>query len=144
MGRERLFLDTSFVVARFNRRDQHHTAANRLAARVDKCEVLWTTEAVLLECGAAFTDPARRSIAAMLWDQFHADPRLRLAPVSGSLIARGMELFRQRQDKLWSLADCVSFVLMAEERLSDALTSDHHFVQAGFRALLLEEEESKT
>jgi predicted nucleic acid-binding protein len=50
-----------------------------------------------------------------------------------------MELFGQRADKEWSLADCVSFVLKQEQQLTDALTCDHHFVQAGFRALLLED-----
>jgi predicted nucleic acid-binding protein len=65
-----------------------------------------------------------------------------MASISGSLLERGMELFRQRADKAWSLADCVSFVLMADQRLTDALTCDHHFVQAGFRALLLEDLDS--
>ena len=50
-----------------------------------------------------------------------------------------MDLFRNRPDKAWSLADCVSFILMGDQHLTDAWTCDHHFVQAGFRALLLEE-----
>jgi hypothetical protein len=47
-------------------------------------------------------------------------------------------LFDQHQDKDWSLCDCMSFVLMRERGLDSALTVDHHFVQAGFIALLLQ------
>jgi predicted nucleic acid-binding protein len=58
---------------------------------------------------------------------------------SGVRLEQAVELFRTRSDKSWSLTDCLSFVVMQEEQLSDALTPDHHFTQAGFRALLIEE-----
>jgi predicted nucleic acid-binding protein len=58
---------------------------------------------------------------------------------SGVRLEQAVELFRTRSDKSWSLTDCLSFVVMQEEQLSDALTPDHHFRQAGFRALLIEE-----
>jgi predicted nucleic acid-binding protein len=45
-------------------------------------------------------------------------------------------LYRGRPDKEWSLTDCISFVVMGERSLTEALTSDHHFEQAGFTALL--------
>jgi uncharacterized protein len=41
-----------------------------------------------------------------------------------------------RRDKEWSLTDCISFVVMKERGLTEALTADHHFEQAGFKALL--------
>jgi predicted nucleic acid-binding protein len=106
--------------------------------RLGKCREIWTTDAVLLEIGAAFRRPPDRNIPAIIWHQFQSDPIFHLASVSGSLLERGMELFRQRPDKIWSLTDCLSFVVMEEHKLSDVLTCDHHFVQAGFRALLLE------
>ena len=48
-----------------------------------------------------------------------------------------LSLFARRPDKHWSLTYCISFVVMTERRLTDALTGDHHFEQAGYRALLL-------
>jgi predicted nucleic acid-binding protein len=48
-------------------------------------------------------------------------------------------MYRDRPDKAWSLTDCISFEVMREAGLTDALTADEHFRQAGFRAVLLEE-----
>lgn len=138
MAAERLFLDAGFVIARFRKNDQYHVSARALANRCDQCRELWTTEAVFLEIGAAFREPLERPLVVRLWDQFHSDARCRVVPVSGPLLNSAMDLFRQRSDKAWSLADCISFVLMADEKLTDALSCDHHFVQAGFRALMLE------
>jgi len=52
------------------------------------------------------------------------------------LFDRGCELYISRSDKEWSLTDCISFVVMRREELTDALTADRHFEQAGFSALL--------
>ena len=49
---------------------------------------------------------------------------------------RGVDFFEQRSDKEWSLTDCLSFLVMRDEGITQALTGDHHFEQAGFTALL--------
>jgi predicted nucleic acid-binding protein len=48
-------------------------------------------------------------------------------------------MYVQHTDKTWGLVDCISFVVMQERGITEALTAGRHFVQAGFRALLLEE-----
>ncbi len=45
-------------------------------------------------------------------------------------------MLAERPDKEWSLVDCASFVLMRQREINEALTSDHHFEQAGFSRLL--------
>jgi predicted nucleic acid-binding protein len=47
----------------------------------------------------------------------------------------GFDLFASRPDKNWSLTDCISFAVMSERGITEALTQDQHFVQAGFRAV---------
>jgi predicted nucleic acid-binding protein len=48
----------------------------------------------------------------------------------------GLSLFSRRTDKEWSLTDCISFAVMQQRNITDALTTDHHFKQAGYTALL--------
>jgi len=64
------------------------------------------------------------------------DPAFRVVRATTELIERGKELYRRRPDKEWPLTDCISFVVMQDEGLTEALTGDHHFEQAGFKALL--------
>jgi predicted nucleic acid-binding protein len=55
------------------------------------------------------------------------------------LYRRGLELYGRRGDKRWSLTDCISFVVMEDEGLREALTGDRHFAQAGFVPVFAEE-----
>ena len=57
-------------------------------------------------------------------------------PASQGLWERGVALHAARQDKEWSLTDCLSFVVTQERGIREALTGDHHFEQAGFGVLL--------
>ena len=65
-----------------------------------------------------------------------SDGRINLISTSRELTQRGIDLYLARPDKSWSLTDCISFVIMNEQELTDALTADRHFEQAGFTALL--------
>jgi uncharacterized protein len=65
-----------------------------------------------------------------------ASPRATIVPLGSQLLDQGMQLMGERQHKDWSLTDCISFVVMKEHGLHDALTTDQHFRQAGFAALL--------
>jgi predicted nucleic acid-binding protein len=96
-----------------------------------------TTRAVLLEIGNAFSRSPLRRQAAGLLESFEKDSQFEIIPLSEALYQRGLEVFRRWTDKDWSLVDCVSFVVMQDRGLTDSLTTDRHFNQAGFRALLL-------
>ena len=71
-----------------------------------------------------------------LLPHLQSDADARIIPASRELFQRGFEIFANRPDKEWSLTDCTSFVVMEEHGLADALTTDHHFEQAGFNVLL--------
>jgi len=72
-----------------------------------------------------------------LLNSLHAAPGVEIVASDSGLFDRGCQLYLSRLDKEWSLTDCISFVVMRERGLSDALTSDNHFEQAGFRALMI-------
>lgn len=132
-----LFLDASFAIALSSPRDQHHARAVRLAAQVEQRGVqLVTTRAVVLEIGNALAKRRHREAAVSLLDALEQDPAIQVVTLSEELFQRGWALYRQHQDKEWGVTDCISFVVMRDRGLTDALTADEHFRQAGFRPLL--------
>jgi predicted nucleic acid-binding protein len=94
---------------------------------------------VHLETANALSRATWRASAVALIEHLRERPDLRIVPMEQALWERGWYLYRNRADKAWSLTDCISFVVMQENGLKDALTVDEHFCQAGFRAVLLEE-----
>lgn len=137
MRSDEFFLDSAYPIALVSSADQHHSVAAEIAAALKAKPVrLLTTRAVLLEIGNALAKPQFRSVATDLLHSFERDPRVEIIPLDDALYQRGFELFDSRTDKAWSLTDCISFVVMREHELTNALTSDQHFEQAGFTALL--------
>lgn len=134
----RVFLDTVYVLALYNRGDQHHKAALAYAPRLDKVSEIWTTEAVLLEIGNGLSAVNRPAAVEFIKSCYAERGPIRLVRLTSELLREALQLYASRQDKRWGLTDCISFVVMNEIGLTDALTTDHHFEQAGFRALLLE------
>jgi predicted nucleic acid-binding protein len=132
-----VFLDTAFVVALTNPADEHYERAQVLAEemRLNQTRVV-TTHAVLLEVGNALSKQRFRRAAIQAIEVLHRDPAVEIVLITGERFSRAFELFRKRPDKEWGLVDCTSFVIMADRRLTEALTSDQHFEQAGFVALL--------
>jgi predicted nucleic acid-binding protein len=131
------FLDASYAIALGSPRDQHHAEAVRLAGRIEKDRVrLVTTRAVILEIGNALARSRYRAAAVALLDALETDPGVEIVPLSEDLYGAAAELYRKHSNKEWGLTDCLSFVVMAKRGLTEALTADEHFRQAGFRALL--------
>lgn len=97
---------------------------------------LVTTEWVLAEVADALAASASRRLAASFIRDLSQDPKVKIIPATTDLFQRGLQLYEERPDKQWSLTDCISFVAMQDKSLTDALTGDEHFAQAGFKALL--------
>ena len=134
------FLDSSYAIALSAPTDQYHERAVNLAQQLEAASArLITTRVVLLAIGNALAKLRYRPAATALLAALEDDPTVDIVPLSETLYGRAFELFRDRPDKEWGLTDCVSFVVMQDRGLTDALTADDHFRQAGFRALLLEE-----
>jgi hypothetical protein len=75
----------------------------------------------------------------MLLDSLEADPRVETISMSEELYSRAFRLYRERPDKEWTLTDCVSFIVMEDRGISEVLTTDEHFQQAGFHILMRQE-----
>jgi predicted nucleic acid-binding protein len=121
-----------------NKRDPAHGNAVAFTQSYRRQLHITTTAAVLLEVGdgLAKTRHARLSFMS-LQEQLRSDPDVAIVPLSDQLWRQAVDLFGNRIDKDWSLTDCVSFAVMQGGNITEALTGDHHFEQAGFVALLI-------
>ena len=129
-----MLLDTSGLYCLFDQADERHTkavsffraAASRLthsyvlAEFVPLCQVRGLKRTETLEFLLAITD----------------NPLVEVVWVDEALHRRAQAYLEQRLDKRYSLCDAVSFMLMQERGLWNALTTDHHFEQAGLQRLL--------
>jgi uncharacterized protein len=129
-----LFADTLYFVALAGPNDSSHAAAVDWSERWQGRII--TTEYVLAETGSILSRPADRAAFVNLVRDLQADPLVHITPSSRALFRAGFDLFATRLDKEWSLVDCMSIVVMKQRRLKEALITDSHFAQAGFRALL--------
>ena len=130
----RILVDTSFVIALINQRDQRHREAQKLANKFEGHPLL-ITEAVLLEVGNAMARSYKKK-AIQIIEDFLTSDEVEIVHLSQPLFNEAFMLYKQYQDKEWSLVDCASFAVMGQRGLLEAFTTDHHFEQAGFVCLL--------
>jgi len=135
MTQDRFLLDTVFVQALLNRRDQYHAQARALLPRVQNAAEVWITEAVLVEIGNALS-ALDRAAAVQFIRQCYCTGNVHVVSIDTPLLMRAVQLYAARPGKTWGLSDCISFVVMEAQGLTDAATADEHFEQAGYRALL--------
>jgi predicted nucleic acid-binding protein len=129
-----VFAATVYFLALLNPTDQWHPQARALS--VDPAGPLLTTEFVLMEVGDALSQPQNRQLFTRLIRLLREQVDAEIIVASPELFRSGCELHAQRPDKEWSLTDCTSFLAMRDRGVDAALTTDHHFEQAGFRLLM--------
>ena len=123
-----VFVDSYFWLGAINSRDPYHTQI----LQTPKPAQGVTTLAVVMEVMDALCGPKIRETAAQFWKHIHADPDLVIVRLEEDLLARAIAVYELHRDKAWSFTDCISFVVMKDRRISEALAADHHFEQAGF------------
>lgn len=129
------FADTSFYQALLNPKDNWHDKAKNVSDAY--CGKVVTSEYVLCELGALMSHGHLRQLFIDLVKLLESAPQVEIIHGSHHYFETGLALFVDRPDKEWSLTDCISFALMREWKITDALTCDRHFEQAGFQSLLI-------
>lgn len=132
--RIKIFVDTLFIVALINKRDQYHQIALNLAEQYENCPLI-TTDAIFLESGNKLSANYRNEVVELI-EQFLASDEIDVIRLTPELFDESLRLYKQYQDKSWGLVDCFSFVVMKQNKVNQALTFDQHFTQAGFQALM--------
>lgn len=128
-----LFVDTAGWVACADEADPLHRAAT--AARdawLEAGGILVTTDYVADETLTLLRLRLGLDAAEAWWRQVDTSARLRWEFIGVTRAEKARTLFFRYRDKAFSFTDCTSFAVMRELRLREALTTDHHFAQAGF------------
>lgn len=134
---KRIFADTVYWIALTNSFDQYHAKAVEASSSLENCR-LFTSDAVLTEFLNALADkgPMVRAAAVKMVDAIMKNSGVTVIPQSRRTFNRSLAFYKSRSDKGYSLTDCGSILVMRQYRLSEALTTDRHFEQEGFTALL--------
>lgn len=129
-----LFADTFFFLSLLNLNDEAHQKAKSACGQPE--QRLVTTAWVVNEVADGLARVTNRSGVIAFLNALKDDPEIEIIIPSRELFEAGIDLYSRHSDKAWTLTDCISFVAMKEERISEVLTGDPHFEQAGFKALL--------
>ena len=137
--RPEVFLDSAFAIALSVAKDDYHKKAIELANEITDSEInMVTTRAVILEIGNALAKTKYRSAAVQLIKSLEEDPKVIIIHLTEEIFSKAFALYQKSLDKDWGITDCASFIVMEECKINEALTTDEHFRQAGFKPLLLE------
>jgi predicted nucleic acid-binding protein len=124
------FADTWFWMALINKKDAGHPAAQKLQREVG--DKIVTSQLVLVELLALCSKfSVLRALAVGLAQRLDRGP-IKVIANSPEMFERAFAVYARFSDKKWSLVDCASFEMMRDEKLTEALTNDGHFEQAGF------------
>jgi predicted nucleic acid-binding protein len=132
-----VFADTSYWIAFLNEDDDLYEIAIQTTEKLFPVQIV-TSEMILSELLNHVSKKGEnfRNAAVNFINQLNADPTVVITPQTSQLFTSAFQLYAQRQDKAWSHTDCSSFCIMEELGITEALTYDQHFEQAGFVALL--------
>ena len=125
-----LFADTYYFLARLNRDDQHHERVIEFSKTLEA--KLITTDWVLMEVVDGLSSSDKREQLREYIGHLRNSPSVEVVDATRELFDRALDFFHRHSDKEWSLTDCTSFVVMRDRGITEALTGDRHFEQAGF------------
>jgi len=137
MSGDLTFVDASGWIALVNANDTlHHQSVRLFEQRLNDGRGFVTSSVVLLEVGNWLSPVPLRRLASGLAERIEHSSRVQVVELTPELYRKGWQHYRERPDKDWGVIDCVSFTIMQEHNIVEALTGDRHFQQAGFVALL--------
>lgn len=132
-----VFIDTSGLYALVNRKDSHHAAARAVVERLIRAGRRFVaSDYIVAESVNLANARGGLRVAVRVLDLIEQSTAIRLEWIASTRFDATKTFFRKHADHAYSFTDCTSFVLMRELKISQALTTDRHFSEAGFNVLL--------
>jgi uncharacterized protein len=133
----KIFVDTSGWIGLINKSDEIYQKASEVyQLKRDKGYTFLTHRGILLETGNSLSSIRLRESVIGLKKKLDNSDLVETVEITDEFYESGWELFAERLDKDWGIVDCISFVVMERFGITEALTTDKHFEQAGFIKLL--------
>lgn len=138
MARGDVFVDTSGLYALVDKKDASYEAAKNEVGKVAKSgRKLVVTDYIVDETVTLARARSGTRVAHRVLDLIEQSVGIRVERIDAGRFDKTKAFFRRYADHDYSFTDCSSFVLMRELGLEQALTSDRHYSEAGFQALLV-------
>lgn len=137
MAAREVFVDTSALYALIDKRDTHHRQAREAVTQLLRSgRRLVTTDYVVAETVNLANARAGSALGIRILDLIEQSAGIRIEWITSARFESTKRFFRRHADHRYSFTDCASFVVMRELDVADALTTDRHYVEAGFVSLL--------
>ncbi|MGB5594842.1 MAG: PIN domain-containing protein [Crocosphaera sp.] len=127
-----IFADTFYWVALFNKKDNWHQRVIELTSTLKNVEIVTTDEVLIEVLNFLSATVSLRGRTVQFVDDIMNNPHIQVIPQNRESFLQGLNLYRRRLDKKYSLTDCISMTVMKRLKINEVLTHDHHFKQEGF------------
>ena len=134
---DKVFADSGYWIARACRNDALHRKANLVARQIGSRPIV-TSEMVLVEFLNYMSKLGsyNRGVAVDTVRELRTNRAVEIVPHTTEQFGEAIDFYELHADLRWGLVDCVSFLIMTDKKIQDALAHDRDFEIAGFRALL--------
>ncbi|CAD5978365.1 hypothetical protein NO108_04701 [Planktothrix rubescens] len=136
MSLNHYFLDASYIIALEIRDDQNHQKTTKHWQDLDKKDLKLTTTSYVFDEVVTFLNSRNlHSKAVEVGKRLINSSVVQFIHVDEKVFFDSWDLFQKYNDKSYSLTDCISFAIMWQLKINNALTFDQHFSQAGFQKI---------
>ncbi len=133
----KVFIDSAAWLALVNKNDEFHEKAKEVRGNLFKEKVSFvTTNQIIIEVANTLSKLRFKKAVVKLIESIEKSKDINVIFIDEEIYTQSWERYKDRDDKEWSLTDCISFIIMEDEGIQRAFTTDHHFEQAGFTKLL--------
>ena len=135
---KRLFVDTAGWMAMADGKDPHHPSSLRVRDQwLEEGGILTISDYVIDETLTLIRMRLGIGAAERWWELVSESPRCKTEWITPDRAEKATRWFFKWRDQSFSFTDCTSFVIMTELGNDKVLTTDRHFITAGFSSLPL-------